>query len=386
MSLLQIIVKNMLRKPVRLVLTVIPMCLAFFVFSLIIGIDNAYDVEFELDEKRRIVTINQQSIIQPLMQPAIERVRKMPQVSNATFATWFGGYFLKPDQTFSQYAIEEDTYFAVYDGIQIPNTSLPLWQEDPTAVLVTPLLAERFDWKVGDKIVLTTSIWTQKNFSNDWPFTIAGIFYAEDGTEEQSMLIKHTYLERNRLFGRGMTSFFVSRVRSGYDINNTINQLDKLFENSKNATFTSKESAFAESFRRQLGDLALMTKLVLAIAVLVVFLLTSSSMAQSLVERKRELALFSALGYSKRKISSLLVAENILIVVLAMLIATCITLASSVLLGQILVNGPFSDIELRFWDIVQISAIAISLGATGATLPLLKLLQEDMAANLKSAI
>ncbi|MBB1507830.1 FtsX-like permease family protein [Pseudoalteromonas sp. SG41-1] len=386
MGLLQIIVRNMLRKPVRLVLTIIPMCLAFFGFSLIVGIDNACDVEFELDDKRRIVTINRQSITQPLMQPAIERVRKMPQVNDATFVTWFGGYFLKPDQTFSQYAIEEDNYFAVFDGIQVPDTSLPLWKEDPTAVLVTPVLAERFDWKTGDKIILTTSIWTQKNFSSDWPFTIAGIFYAEDGTEEESMLIKHTYLERNRLFGRGMTSFFVSRIRPEYDVNNTITQLDNLFENSKSPTFTSKESAFAESFRRQLGDLALMTKLVLAIAVLVVFLLTSSSMAQSLVERKRELALFSAVGYSKRKISSLLVIENILVVVLAMLIATCITFVSSWILGQILVDGPFSDIELRFWDIVQITAIAISLGATGATLPLLKLLKEDLSANLKSAI
>lgn len=386
MSLLQIIVKNMLRKPVRLVLTVIPMCLAFFVFSLIIGIDNAYDVEFELDDKRRIVTINRQSITQPLMQPAIERVRQMQQVDNATFVTWFGGYFLKPDQAFSQYAIEQDNYFAVFDGIRVPDSSLPLWQEDPTAVLVTPALAERFNWQAGDKIVLTTSIWTQKNFSNDWPFTIAGVFYPEEGTEEESMLIKHTYLERNRLFGRGMTSFFVSRVKPDFEVNSTIYQLDNLFENSKNSTFTSKESAFAESFRRQLGDLALMTKLVLAIAVLVVFLLTSSSMAQSLVERKRELALFSAVGYSKRKISSLFVIENILVVVLAMLIATCITFASSWLLGQILVDGPFSDIELRFWDIVKISVIAISLGATGATLPLLKLLQEDLAANLKSAI
>ena len=199
-------------------------------------------------------------------------------------------------------------------------------------------------------------------------------------------MIKHAYFDKNRLFGKGMTSFFVSKVRPEFTTEDAITSLDQLFENSKHPTFTSKESAFAESFRRQLGDLALLTKLVLAVAVLVVFLLTSSAMAQSLVERKTELALLSALGFSKGKIASLLLVENIAVVLLAMIIAVFIVFASSAALAEILTDGPFADVELRILDILQIASVAILLAASGATLPLLKLFRQDLSANFKSVI
>ena len=78
MTLFYLVTRNLLRRPLRLALTVLPMCLAFVGFSIIIGIDNAYDVEYELDEKKRVVTINRQSIVQPLNESSVARIRDLP--------------------------------------------------------------------------------------------------------------------------------------------------------------------------------------------------------------------------------------------------------------------------------------------------------------------
>jgi len=386
MTLFYLVTRNLLRRPLRLVLTMLPMCLAFVGFSIIIGIDNAYDVEYELDDKKRVVTINRQSIVQPLSESSVARIRDLPEAAAVTFVTWFGGHYQKPDQTFSQYAIDLESYFKVFPEIKISKEAETLWLQDPRSVLITSKLSARFNWRPGDKITLTTSIWTRKNFSNDWTFIVAGEYIPESGTEPEALLFKHKFLDQNRLFGRGLSSFFVTRVADDFDTTHTIKTIDALFENSKTPTFTSKESSFAESFRRQLGDLALMTKLVLAIAILVVFLLTSSSMAQSVVERKRELAIFSAIGFSRLKIAALLLAENILIVCVAMVTAVMVTVGSALLLQAILTDGPFADIELRSGDILQIAAIAVALGMAGAFFPLLQVLRKDLAIHLKSAV
>lgn len=386
MTLLSVISANLLRRKLRLLLTVLPMCLAFVGFSIIIGINNAYDVEYELDDKKRVVTINRQSIVQPLNEADIHKVRDLPMIRSATFVTWFGGYYQKPEQLFSQYAIEAESYFDVFSGIQIAPSAQQLWQQEPRAVLVTPALAARFGWRPGDKITLTTSIWTRKNLSNDWVFIVAGEYTPEAATEDEAMLIKQHYLEQNRLFGRGLSSFFVSAVSPQASVSQAIHSIDQLFENSRTPTFTSKESSFAESFRRQLGDLALMIKLVLAVAILVVFLLTSSSVAQAVVERKRELAMMNALGFSRLKIAGMLLAENIMVVCLAMFTATLLTLSAAVVLARLLTDGPFADIELRLGDIGYIAALAVSLGIVGALLPLLQVLRKDLAIHLKSAV
>lgn len=384
MTLLELVLKNLFRKPLRLFLTILPMCLAFIGCSIIIGIHNAYDVELELDDQRRLITINRQSIIQPLMISSIDRLRALNEITDATFVTWFGGHYLKPDQNFSQYAIDGESYFSVYDSIEISDAGQKIWVNEPRSVLVTADLAKRFGWQPGDKITLTTSIWTKKDFSNDWEFIIAGIYNSKEAAEKEVMLIKYKFLERNRLFGRGMTSYFVSKIDERFSVEKSITTIDTLFENSRTPTFTSKESSFAESFRRQLGDLAFMTKIVLTVSILVVFLLTSSSAAQTVVERKRELAIFNAIGYSKIKIGGLLLIEIVLVVLIAMFISTCITLGVSMLLSSLLMGGPFSDIELRFTDIMQIAAIAISLGALSAIIPLSQLLKKDLAANFKA--
>jgi len=374
----------MTRNPLRLLLTVMPICLAFSGFALIFGLNNAYEFSRELDDARRLVTINRQSIIQPLPERLAQQVADIDGVERVTFASWFGGYHENPENRFSQYAVDSESYLAVYDSIQLDSAARTRWLQDPRSVLISDHVARRFDWGVGDTISLTSTIWQRNDFQADWVLEVGGIFSAEEaGIEPEIMLIKHDFFNRNRLFGSGTISFVVSRVAPSFELEKVVRAIDAMSQNSATPSYTSKESVFVESFQRQLGDLALLTELVVATVVGVVLLLTSSSLAQSIFERRRQISILSAIGYSKPRIGYMLAVEALLTVLAAAILSVLLAHMVAALLSAILIEGPFSKIELNPMDILQITAVALALGVAGSTLPLVRLMREDLSRNLK---
>ncbi len=386
MNLSGFVMRNLARKPMHTALTVIPICVAFVGFTVIIGIGNAYDYERELDDANRLVTINRQSIIQPLMQTLPERIKELPGVNQVTYVTWFGGYHEQPDVRFAQYAIEQSTYFQVYNTVELTPAERRMWLDEPRAVLITDQLADRFNWRVGDLVTITSTIWPQTNMDNRWQFVIGGIFSPEQAdTDPNAMFIKHDFLDKNRLFGRGTLSFAVTKVAPAGDVDMVQSAIDAIFANSRTPTFTSRESAFVESFQRQLGDLSFVTRLVMAIVVMVVLLLTTSSLAQSIIERRRELSILSAVGYSKLRLGSILIAEVLAIVAGAVLLALLFAQGLSWGIDRWTDGSQLLKIELNALDAVRISLAATLLGSIGSLAPLIQLFQTDLAGNLKAA-
>jgi putative ABC transport system permease protein len=381
------VLRNLMRKPLQLTLTVLPMALAFIGFSLLIGLQNAYDFGRELDDERRIVTINRQSIVQPLPQSLARRMLDVPGIERSAYVTWFGGYHGEPDERFSQLAIDHATYFDVYREVAVTDEARRRWLDIPHGVLVTRTLASRFGWDVGDRVVLTSTIWRRADKTSDWTFEIAGIFSTgSDGAEPEMMLMKHEFLDRGRLFGAGTVSYVVAAVSPDSGVDEAILAVDAAFLNSRTPTYTSRESGFIESFQRQMGDLNLMTRLVLGMVVVIVFLMTTSSLAQSIVERRREMTVMNAIGFSNRRLGMFLLFESLVTVVGAALVASVATLGLARLFGQVFVDGPLSRIEIAPLDILVIATIALVLAVVGSLIPLARLLGTDLASNLKTGV
>lgn len=386
MNLPELVMRNLARKPMHTALTVMPICVAFVGFTVIIGVGNAYDYERELDDAKRLVTINRQSIIQPLTQALPARIREIPGVDQVTHVTWFGGYFERPEVRFAQYVIERSTYFEVYNPVELTPAERRMWHDEPRAVLITDQLANRFNWGVGDLVTITSTIWPQTSFDNRWQFVIGGIFSPEQAdTDPNAMFIKHDFFDENRLFGRGTLSFAVTKVAPTGDVDMVQSAIDAIFANGRTPTFTSRESAFVESFQRQLGDLGFVTRLMMAIVVMVVLLLTTSSLAQSIIERRRELSILSAVGYSKLRLGSILIAEVLAMIAGAVLLALLVAQGLSWGIDRWTDGSQLLKIELNALDAVWISLAAVLLGSVGALAPLVQLFQTDLAGNLKAA-
>ena len=119
----------------------------------------------------RLVVLNRVSIIQPLPLAYRDRIARIPGVTEVTFANWFGGVYQDERNFFPQFAIDRETYREMYPEFIVPDDQWQAFLTDKEGAVVGEALAERFEWKVGDRIPLKGTI-----FPGAWEFNIRGIY------------------------------------------------------------------------------------------------------------------------------------------------------------------------------------------------------------------
>jgi putative ABC transport system permease protein len=130
------------------------------------------------------------------------------------------------------------------------------------------------------------------------------------------MLFQYDYFEEAREFGKGTAGWYVLRVAKGSDPVQVANAIDLQFANSPNETKTSTEAAFAQSFTKQFGNIALIVTLILGAVFFTLLLVSGNTMSQSVRERISELAVLKTLGFDDRTVLGVVLSESILIMLL----------------------------------------------------------------------
>ena len=75
-------------------------------------------------------------------------------------------------------------------------------------------IAERLHKKVGDRLVLRSTIWTQKNGSSIWEFNVRAIYTTDSPTFDQTMMLFHfKRFDEARQFGQGSVGYLLPRYR-----------------------------------------------------------------------------------------------------------------------------------------------------------------------------
>src|SRR5690606_18733896 len=122
------------------------------------------------------------------------------------------------------------------------------------------MVADKYGWKVGDRIPLASNIFPQKNGSKDWEFDVVGIF---DGVDESwqsqtnGIYINHGYFDEAVQFGKGLAGMFAIRVEDPAMAEAVAMTIDKRFENTADETRSMAEKDFMVNFLKQLGDIGM---------------------------------------------------------------------------------------------------------------------------------
>src|SRR5215813_1407885 len=89
-----------------------------------------------------------------------EKIRAVPGVANIVPGNWFGGKYKddKSNNFFAQFGTDPDEFFKVYKDWKIPEDQLKAWQQDRAGAVVDSKKAEQFGWKVGQKVIITGTI------------------------------------------------------------------------------------------------------------------------------------------------------------------------------------------------------------------------------------
>lgn len=298
MKYLYFIWKNLTRKKARTILTLLSIFVAFILFGLLGALSQAFSSGADIAGANRLITIHKISLVNPLPQSYVARIAQTEGVGLATHASWFGGYYQDPKNTFAQFATNE-TYLRIYPELVLPEEQKNSWLKNRTGAVIGDKLAQRFGWKVGDRVPIISSIYPHDGGDRTWEFQIDGIFSSTDSRADTSfMLFHYEYFDEARDFGEGTVGWIVFTIDNPENAVQISKSIDEMFSNSPAETKTSTEKAFAESFVKQFGDIGLITKLVLSAVFFTMLLVTGNTMAQTVRERIPELAVLKTIGFS----------------------------------------------------------------------------------------
>jgi putative ABC transport system permease protein len=311
MKYLPFIFRNLFRNKTRTILTVGSIAVALFLFGLLVTIERALNAGVDVAGADRLVVRNKTSLIMPLPLSYQERLRQIDHVTEVTFANWFGGIYQDQKNFFPQFAIDTDTYREVFPEFQIPDDQWQAFLADREGAVVGKVTAERFGWKLGDRVPIQGTIWT-----GTWDFNIRAIYKgSRQGDDESQFWFQWKYLEERRQtsFGGGTVGWYTVKIDDSDNAVNVSREIDERFANSAYETSTETEQAFAAGFAKQIGNIRM---LILSIGVVVLFtllLVTGNTMAMAVRERVPELGVLKTLGFGDRTVLFLVLAEALAI-------------------------------------------------------------------------
>ena len=316
MKFLHLIWGNLTRRKLRTSLTLLSSLVAFLLFGFLCAIKQALVGGVELAGADRLIVRHKVSLIQLLPESYKARIERIPGVAAATHQTWFGGVYQDPKNFFMQNPVVPAEFMAMHPEFVLPAEQMTAWLATRTGAIVGRNTANRFHWKIGDKVPITSPIWLRKT----WEFDIVGIFDgAKKGTDTTPLFFRYDYFDEARnsqKWNTGMVGWYTIRVKDPAQAANVARLVDQEFENSTAETKTEPEGAFAQGFANQIGNIALIVASILGAVFFTILLVTGSTMSQAVRERIGELGVLKAIGFTNGQMLSLVLAESCLLTML----------------------------------------------------------------------
>ena len=324
MKYLPLIWASLWRKKLRTIFTLISIVIAFLLFGVLQTVDYAFENPGTgVTGADKLITTNRFSLTLLLPFSFKQQIKSVPGVAEVTWITWFGAYYQESKNFVFALPIDTDTYFNLHkDEFIVDADQMTAFRNSRAGAIVNVALMKKFGWKIGDKLPLHSTIWTNKvDGSLNWTFDIVGIFDAKDPTQAtqqaSTVLFHYELFDEGRSFGKGQVGWYEERIDDPAQSAAVSARIDALFANSPNETKTQPAKDFAIAFIKQLGDVGFVLRAILGAVFFTLLFLTGNTMMQSVRERIPELAVLKTLGFTDAKVLGLVIGESLLLCVLA---------------------------------------------------------------------
>jgi putative ABC transport system permease protein len=314
---LHLLWRNLLRRKVRTTFTFLSIVVAFFLFGLLMAIRNGFDVGVQIAGQNRLLTLHKMSIIQLLPVRYLAQIRATPGVRFATHLTWFGAVYQDPKNFFAQMAVVPEELLRISPEYVLPEEQKQRWMSTRTGAVVGQKLADRFGWKLGDRIPMQPTFWRPRDGATSYEFDLVGIYRGvTPDIDETQFFFRYDYL-MERAGDPGLVGWYVVEVEDPSRADQVAQAIDAQFANSPSETKTNTEKAFMQSFAHQVGDTGAMMSAIAAIVFFIILLIVGNTMAQSVRERTAELGVLKTLGFTDSAVMGLVLGEALLLTGLA---------------------------------------------------------------------
>jgi putative ABC transport system permease protein len=307
MTLGSFVLRNTFRNKRRSLLTMLSISFSLLLLTLMVSIWRTFyaDTGAPLSAKR-VITRDRVSLSFLLPAYYRDKIRSIPGVVAVAPMTYFGNHYKddRASNAFAQIATDPDEYLKVASDKIVPPDQVAAWQRDRAGALVDVTLANRYGWKIGDKITLLGTI-----FPVNPELTIRGIYQRDP--PQNALYFNAKYLEESLDWFKGRAGWYATQVAEPRDVARVSSEIDDMFRNSPQRTKTESEKAFQLSIVAMLGNVKAFILGICGAVVFAILLVSANTMAMSVRSRTREVAVLKTLGFTRQRVLSLFVLEAV---------------------------------------------------------------------------
>jgi len=312
MTLTHFVAKSAFRNKRRSLLTVASIAFSLLLLSIMLCFWRSFYIDKGApDSALRIMTRHKVSLTNFLPIYYREKIRAVPGVMHVVPMTWVGAKYKddKPENFFAQFATDPDEYFDVAADKVMPADQIDAWKRDRAGCVVDADLAGKHNWKIGDHIILQGGI-----FPANLDLTVRGIYTIDP--PNSALYLHAKYLEESVTWFKDTAGFYFTRVDTPENMPRAAHAIDDMFHGTPVPTKSESEQAFKLDFVARLGNVKAFILSVCGAVVFTTLLVCANTMAMSIRERTREVAVLRTLGFTRENILKLLLSESIAISVI----------------------------------------------------------------------
>ena len=339
MKFLHLVWSGLWRSRTRAVLTLLSIAVAFVLFGLLQAISAWFDGRLPGLRADRLIVVSRVSEIEPLPSAHLRLIERVPGVRRATLVGALPAIYQIRGNDVLVLATDPGALFDIYPDWHIARDELQAMSGKRTGALVGAALMKAYGWQLGDRVPLRTSV-VQQDGSTDWSFEIVGTYSVTGAaTQENRIIVNYAYFDEARMFDRGRAFAFIASIDDPLQSTRICAAIDALFANSPDETLTQNEAEYAQSQLRQLGDVGLMVNAIVGAVLFTLLFLTGNTMRQAVRERIPEFAVLKAIGFSDGMVTALVLAESMLLCVVAALLGLAVAAAIFPLTAALGISG-----------------------------------------------
>jgi putative ABC transport system permease protein len=364
MTLTRFVTKNAFRNKRRSILTVLSIAFSLLLLTFMMTLWRAFALEDgSVEASQRLVVRHRVSLTFLLPGFYREKIRSVPGVQAVVPMSWFQGVYKdqKPENFFPRFSTDPDEMFKVYTDFKIPDDQLKAWQRDRQGAIVSDSLAAKYGWKIGDRITIVGDI---------YPVTlelfIRGVYHADP--DPKSLYFNTKYVEEAVSSFKGQAGTFSILADSPADVSKVAAGVDDMFHNSPQRTKTESEKAFGLEFVAMMGNVKAFILSICGAVLFATLLVSANTIAMSIRERTREVAVLKTLGFTRNGVLGLFVSESVALSLIGGLFGASLAKAMVFAFAH---SPQMTFFPLKLTPGIFVAALAVSavVGLISAALP-----------------
>ncbi len=381
MPSLKLVWRNLIRHPLRSLLTMGSLAVALFLLCLLKSLITTMNAGVDLASAQRLAVMSSTGLFVPLPITYQSDLAQVSGVKRVMKFQWFGGYYRDQSNFFAQFAVDPPEFFEMYPEAQVAPEQREAFLGDQTSCLIGSMLASEFKWKVGDTIPIIGAQFPHPS-GGAWEFRVAGIYHSDvPNFDNRTMFFHWEYFEETLKASSGeppevgVYSMFIDK---GANVERIIADVENLYENGPQRVQCVTEAEFSRQFVDMMGPLAFFMGAIGTGVLLAILMACINTMLMAAREQTPEVGIMKALGFTDLSMGGYFVLQSLVLCVLGGTLGILLALGTQQGMAKYL-GGMFPNYTVATETLILGTVITVGLGLAAGVVP------ASMASRLRCA-